>query len=782
MKRFPIANGSVLAIAAMLLSSAAAAQSRDPATGGTTQDTAPAATEVDGDIIVTANKRSESARNVGMAITAATGDQLIRQGVVDVPALGKIEPSLVVSESKYGQPTYTIRGIGYNDYAIAASPTVSLYVDQVPYAYLATSKGASLDVERVEILKGPQGTLFGQNATGGAVNFIAAKPTAEWKFGADMTVGMYGTAMAGGFISGPLADTISIRVAADTSQGGGWQRSNSVGDKLGDRDFTRGRVLLSFEPSDRLTVNLNLNGFSDNSDTRAAQAVGLTPQRVGPYPNTPIADPTLRGRTYPDILGLGPVAPPTDNEQADWYHGVAPRLNQDYYQASGRIDYRVADFATLSYLGGYEHYNQDDISAPSGRVQASYFQQRAKVRANNHELRVGGSAGPVAYVLGGTYAYSHVDENDLLYYRGITTAYSTITLPVLAGLSPTYADPTTGSNPTADTRMKAAAIFGNIDLAIGNTIKLHAGGRYTDTKIDYAGCSRSYDDNSGLGFTALQILSRIPNPNRVAIGQCQTLDATGHAALFTNTLKEDNFSWRLGIDWKPAPRTLVYATLSKGYKAGSFPVPAATSYIQLQPVTQESVLAYEVGTKTTLFDGVLDIEAAAFYYDYKDKQLTSNRPDPLGIFGIINALVNVPKSAEKGAELTVRLRPVRGLLVSGQGTYIDSYVKDHFSGFEQFSSVPVDLQGEPFPNTPKWSFSGNADYSFALSPTITASLGGSLRYQSQAQGAFGSKVAIARGFPSLLIDSYTVTDLRVGIEGPNRRWSAQVFVNNVFDK
>lgn len=771
---------STLAIATLLFAAQARAQNT-PEDRPT--EAAPAAGEADavGDIIVTANKRSENARTVGMAITAASSEQLIKQGVVDVPSLGKIEPSLVVSEGKYGAPNYTIRGIGYNDYAIAASPTVSVYVDQIPYAYLATSKNASLDVERVEILKGPQGTLFGQNATGGAVNFIAAKPTSELKFGADMTMGMYGSAMASAFISAPLTDTLGIRVAADTTQGGGWQKSNTYGDMLGDRDLTRGRVLLSFEPTDRLTVNLNVNGLRDKSDTRAAQAVGYTPQRVGPYPNTPIADPALRGRTFPAILGLGPVAPPTDNEQADWYHGVNPRLDQRYWQVTGRVDYKLADFATLSYLGAYEDYEQDDVTTPSGRIQASYFRQNATVHANNHELRVGGSVGPVDYVLGGTYAFSHVDENDILYYRGITTAYSTITLPVLTGLRSTYVDPTTGSNPTADTRMKTTAAFGNVDVHIGDTIKLHAGGRYTDARIRYAGCSRSFDANAALGFTALQIIGKVPNPVTVAIGQCQTLDASGRPAQFRDELNENNFSWRVGADWTPLPGTLLYATVSKGYKAGSFPVPAATSYVQLLPVTQESVLAYEIGTKTRFLDNKVDIEAALFYYDYRDKQLTSNRPDPLGIFGIVNALVNVPKSAEKGAELTMRLRPVTGLTLVGQATYIDSYVKDHFSGFEQFSAVPVDLDGEPFPNTPKWSLSGNADYDFPLTNSVRASIGVSARYQSEAQGAFGSKAAIARGFPSLLIEPYTVVDLRAGIEAPDRRWSAQVFANNVLD-
>ena len=242
------------------------------------------------------------------------------------------------------------------------------------------------------------------------------------------------------------------------------------------------------------------------------------------------------------------MAPPTDAEQADWYHGVQPRLNEQYVQATGRVDYKLARFATLTYLGGYETYNQDDLSTPSGRTQASYFRQTARVRANNHELRVGGSAGPIDYVLGGTYSFAHVNENDILYYPGITTAYATISLPLAAGLATGYVGPTQGSNPVADTRTRTAAGFGNVDLHLGDTIKLHAGGRYTDTRISYAGCSRAFDANGALGITALERLFKIPNPTTVGVGQCVTFDATGHPNLYQAQLNQNNFAWRVGAE------------------------------------------------------------------------------------------------------------------------------------------------------------------------------------------------------------------------------------------
>lgn len=135
------------------------------------------------EVVVTAEKRSESISDVGLSISAATGNQLQALGVTDTADLVKVAPGLVFTPSQNGTPLYSLRGVGFNDYTLGASPAVSVYVDEVPLAYSAFTKGATLDLERVEVLKGPQGLLFGQNSTGGAINYVAAKPTKEFQAG-----------------------------------------------------------------------------------------------------------------------------------------------------------------------------------------------------------------------------------------------------------------------------------------------------------------------------------------------------------------------------------------------------------------------------------------------------------------------------------------------------------------------------------------------------------------------------------------------------------------------
>src|SRR5690606_21739340 len=178
-----------------------------------------------GEIIVTAQKRNERLIDVPMSITAASGDQLSKQGISDTAALTKLVPGFTYQQSNYGTPIFTIRGVGYIDYSVTAGPTVTAYIDQVPLPYSVMTRGATLDLERVEVLKGPQGTLFGQNSTGGAVNYIAAKPTDELRAGVDLGYGSYNEVIAGAFVSGPLTDTLRARLAVRSEYMDGWQKS-----------------------------------------------------------------------------------------------------------------------------------------------------------------------------------------------------------------------------------------------------------------------------------------------------------------------------------------------------------------------------------------------------------------------------------------------------------------------------------------------------------------------------------------------------------------------------
>ena len=735
------------------------------------------------EIIVTAQKRQQSINTVGMAITAATATQLQDMGIDSVSGLAKLDPSVVVSQSLYGAPVYAIRGVAYNDYSLAASPTVSVYTDEVPYPYLALAKAVSFDVDRVELLKGPQGTLFGQNATGGAVNYIAAKPTPTLEMGFGTSYDSFGEAGFNGFISGPITPTLRGRLAFDIHEGGAWQESLSrIGDKLGDKDQKRVRGILEWLPTDDLKVALNVTGWTDHSDTQAAQAFAITPETPGTYPNTPYANPALAGRTYASIIGLTPVPVPTDDQQAEWQPGLRPRLDEQAYQASLRVEYSLIEDLKLTYVGSYQHYTQQDHYDNEGNTVEENYGDGGRVEAGYNELRLSGEhfGGALNWVVGADYSLVRADEQGFDQFLS-TNQFPLIQLPVLLGLSTSYLDPFHALQNVSTDHNRSKAVFGNIEYHVLPALSFHGGVRYNTTDITHSGCSEDVDGNLAAGFNdLLLVLGRKP-ATPIPQGGCITLGPTGTPGIQTGSLDQNNVSWRVGADWTPVQRTLLYATVSKGFKSGNFPTLSASGYVQLQPVTQESVLAYEVGVKSTMAEARLEVDGALFYYDYRDKQLEGAVVDPLHVFGVLTALVNVPRSREEGAELALKYRPIPALALTASATYLDSTVTSDFFNYNPYSTTStINLKGEPFPNTPKWSGRLGGQYNWdVLSGRYSAYVGLDGGYTSESQGQFGNASGVAQGFPSLEIKAYGTLDLRAGLDSDDGKWRFQVFGRNV---
>jgi outer membrane receptor protein involved in Fe transport len=241
--------------------------------------------------------------------------------------------------------------------------------------------------------------------------------------------------------------------------------------------------------------------------------------------------------------------------------------------------------------------------------------------------------------------------------------------------------------------------------------------------------------------------------------------------VFTDKLKEDNVSWRVGVDYKLNPDVLLYATIAKGYKAGGHPAATAATNIQFLPVTEESVLDYEAGFKAQLLDNKLSITGAAFFYDYKDKQLRVKLLDP--VFGLLDGIRNVPESEVMGAEFTLTATPVEGWTIGMAGTYLDTEITE-YSGYNAIAEI-VDFAGVAMPFAPETSLSMHTDYSFSLSQNIMGFVGANATHNSHTFSTVGED-EYAR------IDDYTLVDLRAGIMSPDDRWRVTLWGKNVFDE
>ncbi|WP_333605382.1 TonB-dependent receptor [Novosphingobium sp.] len=726
-----------------------------------------------GDIVVTAQKRSERISDVPLSITAVSGDQMAKQGISTTADLVKVTPGLTYTESPSGLPIYSIRGIGFYEDTTAVAPAVSIYTDQVPLPFAVMAAGASLDLERVEVLKGPQGTLFGQNSTGGAINYIAAKPQKTFGAGADLTYQRYNEIDAQGYVTGPLAPGLTMRLSGRTEQRmDGWQRTYVPGDdrRLGKRNFMTGRLLLDYEPSDRVKFELNVNGWKNKSDTQAAKFIAYAPI----IPATSInANPAQLA-----VLPTYPVAP-SDPRAAEWDPNVRLKRNDGFYQVSLRGDFTVADDVVVTSISAFGKLDFDEPVDSDGTAFSDiYGDTLVKAKTFTQELRIAGSnIERVKWMIGGSYEHDKANEDRVFTNFNGSNAFINIGIP---GLNPTFQNFIESNHQKITTK----AVFGSLDYELTSKLTAQGSVRYTKQDRTFHGClfDTGAGDLSGL-FSFLSNLAHgasgpaLFNPV-IAPGQCVTLDDNFNAVSdVPSKLNQDNLSWRVSLNWKPDRDTLIYGNVTKGYKAGSYSTLPASRVSQLLPVPQESVLAYEAGFKLSLIDRTLQLNGAAFYYDYKDKQILGT-VDTGFPFGGLPALVTIPKSKVQGLEVDMTWRPISALRFSGAATYVDSKIKSHGPRvglpFDPFSNV-VDFQGEAFPNTPKWTLLGDVEYDFSVGGDLNAYVGGSANYRSKTNALLGDA-------PLLDIKAYTLVDLRAGVETADGKWRFQVFGRNVFNK
>ncbi len=720
-------------------------------------------------IIVTAQKRQQSADSVGMSITAIGGEELRAKGVSDPSDLVKLVPGFTYTRSQFDQPTYTIRGVGYYESSLSAGPTVSVYVDEFPLPYPSMTRGAILDLERLEVLKGPQGTLFGQNSTGGAINYIAAKPTEEFSAGGGVSYSRFATFEGDAFISGPLTENLRARLAVRTEQSGDWQQSSTRNDTLGSTDFTTARLLLDFQPSDSIKFQLNVNGWIDNSDTQAPQVILVDPVN----PAVPL-DPRVAGSAIDN-----PTA-----RIADWDAGLDFSRNNDFFQVSLRGDFGLTEDITLTSLSSYQELGQLALQDADGTPARNlHIIPRGNIKSFSQELRLSGTAAGdrLNWLLGANYQNDKIRDSQQIFLGESTGAF----------VGPFAFD--TFFN-LANNDIESWALFGNAEYEVVDGLSVQGGIRYTKAKVRYDSCTT----DSGAGdlatiFGFIQSLVAFPGPPPGA-GECITLMPDFSTGRVNDTLNEDNISWRFGLNWKPFDNeTLLYANVSQGYKAGSFPTLSASNSGQLLPVTQEKLLAYEAGFKVSLGSRTAQLNGAVFYYDYSDKQLRGRVLDP--IFGQLEKLVNIPNSRLWGAEIQFLWAPMQGLKLTANGSYVNSKILRNsdgsdFMNFPQRTGPEIPFTGNAFPFTPEWQISLDGQYDWSLTGSLDAFVGGSLVYQSKTKGGLersdtslpvniGPGAGAAYNDPLLAIDAYTLIDLRAGIKDTDGKWSVSFWGKNV---
>jgi outer membrane receptor protein involved in Fe transport len=725
------------------------------------------------EIIVTAQKRAESINDIGMSIQAFSGETLEKAGVESAADLAQVVPGFNFARSSANTPIYTVRGIGFQTPNLSSTSPVGVYMDEVALAYPYMSNGPVYDLERVEVLKGPQGTLYGRNTTGGLVSFVTARPTSTPEARATVELGNYQTVNAEGYVSGPLAEGLSARLSArQESSGKGWQKSVSRDARLGDVNRLGARFSLLWEPDDRLTGRLTASYWRDRSDTVAAQAVQFNPD-----------SPTFA------VSGVDrSVRAHWKGDEADWTAGSPDRpayeVNSEFYSVLGRLDYKLANGAQLTSLTGYNQVERRDFNDVDGTpFELSEYLSDGEVKSFSQEVRLSGDLSGVGYIVGAYYSNDDISDDQVGYYRDSSILNQ---LAAVGQLVPqtvyTPAQIANGFNRfrnTTEQESRSKSVFVHLRRQFTPTFRVEAGLRYTRDNLHFEGCSRDFENNTApvwnTGVALVVALRRgqpVRNPG-VGPNQCLTFrsDFSGANPINVRDLKQDNVAGRLNFDWTPRENLLVFGSVSRGYKSGAFPVVAANVETQLAPAVQEEVTAYELGVKAGLFDRRLQANLSTFFYDYKDKQLFGEIQDP--VFVSLTRIVNVPKSEVYGgeAELIWQVSPALQARVGGSYTHTEV---TRFVGFNRFGAVQ-DFAGAAFPYTPKYQMNVLLSYDAPITETLALQANIGASYQSKAEGAISGERAFE-------VDAYTVVNGSIGLRTLDGRTAISVFARNLFDE
>ena len=756
------------------------------------------------EVIVTAQKRKQSVTDVPMSITAMTGEFMSDAGIEDSTDLAIFVPGMSYSDTATGTPIYTIRGVGFNDSSTQAAATVGVYYDELGVPLPIMTRRLMLDVERLEVLKGPPGTLYGRNSTGGAINYIAAKPTDEFEASVGTSYGTFGEWYLDGMISGGLGEVARARLAFKTLNSNGWQESISRNEKHGDLDKFAVRLLVDLDLGEHASMLLSANYWNDQSDT-------LVPQFLnGGYANLgPVADVIRTHEPLPGSIR-------ENAKDAEWTEGRDPAFDMKNTSLGMTIKADVSDNMQFTSLTGYHSFKDDgsefnrsgiagvpvsDATRPfmngdianlsDGDILTNdYSTIYSDIDAFSQELRLSGDTDKISWVGGLYYAKTEVD-NVANQSFNITTSTNG-----LFGGAPF------GNFPAIDNKGKqkqnTGDIFGSVDWRIGDKLTLTTGLRYTKDKIDFDGCTADTGDGASSGFFSIltgfiwvNVLGQDPStiPPTPAPGQCVTWNLlpglpVGPAGLVHRELDEDSWSWRLAADYDVSDDTSVYASYSRGFKSGSFPTLGASNSNQFKPVVQEQVDAYEIGFKSTLAEGAAQLNGAVYYYDYTDKQLLTKISDP--VFGRLFALNNVDDSRVWGAEIDFKWLPAEGWTLGGAVSYTDTKIGS-FIGSNQLGQE-IEFDGSEFPFAPNWQATVNAQYDWAFSANKMGFVAVDASYSGSTQSDYKSKDLTTTGGqpyqydPLFDIDGYTIINARLGVASQDGSWRAFLYARNLTDE
>jgi iron complex outermembrane receptor protein len=673
-------------------------------------------------VVVTAQRRTEDVQKAALAITAVSGKDLESRGISQTEELGSLTAGLQVNTSAGPYTTFSIRSVTSLSGNAFADPAVAVNLNGVYLATPTVIHGLYFDLERVEILKGPQGTLYGRNATAGAINIIPNRPRFEFGGNASVDVGNYDRFNVGAVLNVPLSSSVAVRIAGQRLR-----RDGFMSDGTSDDDGHAVRGSLLYEPTDDLSILVS-GDYAHQGGKGPGATIRKTCASLG-RPGTAcfVADPYTAVSDLPDQYVPFGLAPQTHDTYVDG----------DYYGAGLNLDWKTGA-GTVSFVGGYR--KSDNGYKGSGTSWLLIEEQHPTQKSA--ELRLASSGtGPFQYVFGSYYLdtemHAHANGENAS-RRNFSDQYTNV-------------DGWTG------------AVFSQLSYGLTDTFRLTGGARYT------------YEEKSS---DSHRYTINVVGPDPV-IPSSPTGTPTNTVVASRNW---DKVNWKAGVEYDVAPRSLLYANVSTGFKAGGFfyGPPDAQSY---EP---ETVTSYALGSKNRFFDNRLQLNAEGFYLDYRDQQVSFVK-----LVGPSAVLVteNAGKSHAFGFELEADFLATPNTRIGTQVQHLEA-TYDAFSyqtvapppasstcrtapaGGGQFT---VDCSGNTPLRSPRWTLVGSAEQ------TIPLPNGG--RFVAEARARYEARFQADVSYvPEAQTYGTTRIDLGVSYVTRDDRFTAKAYVDNVTDK
>ena len=758
-KALLLAASAAFAVAAQGVSAQAMSPEGQTAEPAAAQETAPApgvaaesAESADasmGDIVVTAQKRSERLQDVPLAVSVIGGDALTATGAPGLDGAVNLVPALNFQKSgtTLNQSLF-LRGVGTTTFSIAGEPSVSAVVDGVVFARTGEAFGDLVDIERMEVLRGPQGTLFGKNASAGVINIVTKQPTRD--FGGYLE-GSYFTggdeARIRGAINIPITENLLSRFTGFYSRYDGNIRNDAYnGRRVNGYEHVGGRVQLKWTPSDATTIAI-IADYHKNDDDCCAEVIGTGPlNAAGAAITSPISAvlPAPRGdetrRVNQNLITRTEEEGYGASIQIDSELGTQTVTSITAYREYSNTEIRDGDFTNGAYVGFPQLHD-------NGPQTGDTFSQELRLTSPSQQF--------LSYVVG------------LYYSRAASERTFARSVVSCNGAGTTGLVPCGTPGAPATTNPFGVATFGSVFQNIAAFSQFTA--NFTD-RFRFIGGVRYTTDQLNVWHSRTTTLA---GPG-ISPSFPTTPTGTGTPATeFRGKVTNDNWSGKASLQFDISRDVVAYGGWTRGYKGPAFNVfynLTATGTNAIAPETSDS---YEVGLKNVFFSGALTLNLAAFYAKYDNFQ--ANNPDLVaGV--VVTRFTNAGEVSTRGVEADLVLRPIDDLSISGGIAYTDAHV-DRF--FQPTPTTPVIPSGTSLPFAPEWKGSLGVDYRWRTGGAVDVFLGAQGNYQSK-QLALFSPDAVQRQLGT--IDGYGLVNLSAGVGDQDDRFRLTFQVRNLFDQ